>query len=91
MTSVRKIALRRQKSRARAKEILAVIASAKAYIAEDYLALYAEYVSNPAALEEIKPMFRIPGIDPGGRFGVDDHFNTTVKSLAVELLGKLPY
>jgi hypothetical protein len=91
MSSARKIKERRQKSRERAKEILTVIASGKEYIAEDYLALYAEYGSNPAALEEIKPLFRIPGIEPGGRLSVDDYFNKAIKTLAVELLGKLTY
>ena len=91
MTPARKIALRRQKSRARAKEIVTAIASGKEYVAEDYLALYAEYAANPAALEEIKPLFRIPGIDPGGRFSVDDYFNKTVKMLAAGILSTLSY
>lgn len=91
MTPIRKIKVRREKSRARAKEILTVIASGKEYIAEDYLALYGEFASNPAALEYIKPLFRIPGIDAAGRFSVGKHFNKIIKTLAVDLLGKLPY
>jgi hypothetical protein len=91
MSSVRKIKERRQKSRDRAKELLSAIASEKDYIAEEYLALYGEYTSNPAALEEIKPLFRIPGIEPGGTLSVDDYFNKTIKTLAVDLLGKLTY
>jgi hypothetical protein len=91
MTPVRKIEIRRQKSRARAKEILKTIASGKEYIAEDYIELYSEYVSNPAALEEIKPLFRIDRIDPVGSFSVDDYFNTTIKTLAADILSKLPY
>ena len=91
MSPVKKIELRRRSSRARAKVILTEIASGKDYIAEDYLAIYSVYISNPAALEEIKPLFRIPGIDPAGNFSVDDHFNAAIKSLAVEILGKLSY
>ena len=68
-----------------------MIASGKEYIAEDYIALYAEYLSNPSALEEIKPLFRIRGIDPAAQFSVDDYFNKTIKMLAADILGKLPY
>jgi len=91
MSPLRKIEIRRRRSRARAKEILTIIASEKDYIAEDYIALYAEYASNPAALEDIKPLFRIPEINPAGSFSVDEYFNTTIKTLAADLLGKLPY
>lgn len=91
MSPLRKIEIRRRRSRARAKVILAVIVSGKDYIAEDYIALYAEYASNPAALEDIKSLFRIPEINPAGSFSVDDYFNTTIKTLAAGLLGKLPY
>jgi hypothetical protein len=91
MSSAKKIKLRRQKSRGRAKELLSAIASGKEYIAEDYLALYGEFTSNPSALEEIKLLFRIAGIEPSGRLSVDDYFNKTIKTLAADLLGKLPY
>ncbi len=91
MSPLRKIEIRRRLDRARAKQIISEIASGKKYVVEDYLQLFGLFCRNNAALEDIKPLFRIPGIDAAGSFSVDEYFNSSVKSIAAEVLKKLPY
>jgi hypothetical protein len=91
MSAVRKIEVRRRRDRAQAKHLISEIASGKEYIVEEYLQLFGLFCSNNAALEDIKPLFRIPGIDPEGCFSVDEYFNSSVKSIAAEVLKRLPY
>ena len=53
---------------------------------EGYRKLFVIYCSNSAALEEIKPMFRIPNIAPDGVFSVTPAFREEVRTLAAKLL-----
>lgn len=91
MSPLRKIEIRRRRDRARAKQLISEIASGKEYVVEDYLQLFGLFCSNNAALEDVKPLFRIPGVDPESSFSVDEYFNSSVKTIAAEVLKKLPY
>jgi hypothetical protein len=53
---------------------------------ESYRSLYSLWCSNNSAVPELKPMFRIPGIEPDGRLTVDDAFRETLHSLAAKIL-----
>jgi hypothetical protein len=77
---------RRKASREEAKVTLIAITSGTVDIYEGYRKLFAIYCSNNAALEEIKPMFQMPGIDPDGVFSVTPSFREQVRLLAEELL-----
>jgi len=50
--------------------------------------LYGIYCGRNGVHEELKPFFRIPGVEPEGRIRVDDAFRSTVRALAVEYLSK---
>jgi len=78
--------IRRDASRQQAKSILAAIISGETEAYEEYRALFRIYCSNSAALEVIKPLFRMPGIDPDGVFSATDDFRARVIVLAQELL-----
>ena len=76
---------RRAASVEQAKSILNDIARGRVDAYEGYRALYARYCSNSAALEFIKPMFRIPNVEPDGVFSVTGGFRRQVISLAQQL------
>ena len=50
--------------------------------------LYGIYCGRSSVHEELKPFFRIPGVEPDGRIRVDDAFRSTVRALAAEYLSK---
>ena len=81
-----KIKARRDASREQAKVTLTAILSGSVDAYEGYRKLFVIYCSNSAALEEIKPMFRIPDIDPAGVFSVTPEFREQVRLLAEKLL-----
>ena len=81
-----KVKMRRDASREQAKATLNAIVSGTVDPYDGYRRLFGIYCSNSAALEEIKPMFRIPDIDPDGVFSVTPEFRDQVRALAEELL-----
>jgi hypothetical protein len=77
-----KIKAQRDASREQARVTLTDILSGNVDAYEGYRKLFAIYCSNSAALEELKPMFRIANIDPDGVFSVTPAFREQVRSLA---------
>jgi hypothetical protein len=86
LSSRQRIKARRHASREQAKATLMAIVSGNVDTYEGYRKLFVIYCSNSAALEEIKPMFRIPNIDPDGVFSVTTALREEVRSLAAKLL-----
>jgi hypothetical protein len=58
----------------------------KGNVYESYRALYALWCSNHAAVQELRPLFRIPEIEADGALSVTDEFKETVQTLAKEIL-----
>ena len=81
-----KTALRRARDRKHANAILESLSQGTGDVYESYRALYGLWRSNNAAVPELRPLFRIPGIDPDGALSVTDEFKKTVRSLAKEIL-----
>ena len=86
MSPVKKTALRRINYRKRAKAILESLDQGTDDVYESYRALYALWCHNNAAVQELRPLFRIPGIEADGALSVTDEFKKTVRSLAKEIL-----
>jgi hypothetical protein len=53
---------------------------------QHYSALYCLWCSNNAAVGELRPLFRIPGADPGGALSIAESFKNDVRKLAKEIL-----
>ncbi len=53
---------------------------------EQYRSLYSLWRTNNAAVTELRPMFRIPGVDPDGQLSVTSNFIAAVRSIAKEIL-----
>jgi hypothetical protein len=86
VSPVRKTTLRRVNDRKRAVEILESLGRGTGDVYESYRALYALWCSNNAAVPELRPLFRIPGIETDGALSITDEFKKTVRSLAKEIL-----
>jgi hypothetical protein len=86
MSPVSKRALRRATDRKRANAILESLSKGTGDVYESYRALYGLWCSNNSAVQELRPLFRIPGIEPDGTLSVTDEFKKTVRALAGEIL-----
>ena len=86
MSPVRKTALRRAEVRNRASTLLKSLSEGRIDTYEGYRQLYGLWCSNTTAVQELRPLFRIPGVEPDGRLNVTDEFRKQVRSLATEIL-----
>ena len=87
--SPRKALLRKVADRVKAKALLDDVVSGEPDVYEGYRRLYALRCSRNAAVQELRPLFRIEGISPNGPLSVTDDFRKHIveisKSLAQEL------
>ena len=51
-----------------------------------YRRLYGLWCSNDAAVQELRPLFRMEEIEPDGRLSVTEEFRQEVLSLAKQIL-----
>jgi hypothetical protein len=80
---------RRQANRQAARDLLQEITSRKADVYSAYRSLYRIWCSHNSAVQELRPLFRIPGIEPDGRLSVTTEFEAQVRSLATAILPSL--
>ena len=86
MSRTSKIENRRLASRQAATEILRELVAGKADAYEGYRHLYSLWCANNAALQELRPLFRMDGIEPDGRINVTEDFREEVLSRAMKIL-----
>ena len=89
MSPIAKIKLSRLAYRRAARELLQNLVAGKADVYEAYRKLYGLWCSNNAAVQELRPLFRMPGIEPDGRLSVTEEFREQVLSLARQILLQL--
>ena len=89
MFPISKAKLRRLASRQAARELLQDLVAGKADTYQAYRSLYGLWCSNNAAVQELRPLFRIDGIEPDGRLSVTKEFREQVLSLARQILPQL--
>jgi hypothetical protein len=90
MSPISKIKVHRLASRHAAKELLQSVVTGETDVYLAYRGLYKLWCSNNAALQELRPLFRIDGIDPDGCLSVTDEFREQVRTLARQILPHLP-
>jgi hypothetical protein len=83
-----RIAAYRAASIATARSILEEIADGTLDPYEGYRRVYGLYVNSSGLLDELKPLFRLPGIEPDGSLHVDDEFRNTVRTEALHWLSE---
>jgi len=86
---ISKVELRRLASRRAARELLQNLMAGKADAYEAYRSLYGLWCSNNAAVQELRSLFRMDGIEPDGRLSVTEEFRGQVLSLAMQSLAQL--
>jgi hypothetical protein len=73
-----------------ARELLRGLASGSSDAYETYRGLYHLWCTQNSAVQELRPLFRIPGIEPDGQLSVTEDFKGQVRSLANAILASLP-
>ena len=81
-----KAQIRKEAAREKAKALLVSIASGDLKTYVGYRQLYGIWTSSNAAVPELRPLFRIPGVEPDGMLNVSDDFRTKVVAIAREVL-----
>lgn len=86
MSPIRKTKIRRIRNRKRAEAILKALSQGQGDVYDGYRTLYGIWCSNNAAVQELRPLFRMPGIKPDGFLSVAVGFRLDVRSLAAQIL-----
>jgi hypothetical protein len=79
---VRKAKTRRGATRRAVRELLEKLISRDLDVYRGYRRLYGYWCRNNSAVQELRPFFCIPGIEPDGRLSVDEDFKLQILSLA---------
>jgi hypothetical protein len=86
MSPTSKLERRRIANRQEARDLLQNIVTGNADAYEAYRRLYGLWCANNAALQELRPLFRIEGIEADGHIIVTTEFREQVVSLAKSIL-----
>lgn len=86
MSQISKSELRRRASRQAVAETLQDMVNRRLDAYEGYRRLYAFWCGNNAAVQELRPLFRMSGIYPDGPITVDGYFRKRVLLTATEIL-----
>ena len=86
MSPIKKTALRRTQVRNRAGALLKSLCEGRIDTYEGYRQLYGFWCSYNAAVPELRPLFRIPGVEPDGPLSVTENFRERVRVLAIQIL-----
>jgi hypothetical protein len=86
VSPISKVETRRLASRQAARAALEDLVSGKADAYDVYRRLYLLWCANNAALQELRPLFRMDGIDAGSCFKVTAEFREEVRSIASKIL-----
>jgi hypothetical protein len=89
VSPISKVELRRLASRQEAAELLQNLIAGEVEAYQAYRGLYGLWCSNNAAVQELRPLFRIDGIEPDGPLSVNEEFREQVLSLAKQILPQL--
>ncbi len=81
-----RVAARRDDAIENARRVFQQVADGSLDAFEGYRQVYGIYVRSSGLADELKPFFRLPGIEPDGHLRVDDEFRATIRRLAGEWL-----
>ena len=79
---------RRLANRQRVKTLLQQLISEQSDVYSLFRQLYTIWCSNNAAVQELRPMFRLDGVEPDGHLSVTPEFTMRLRALASEILPK---
>jgi hypothetical protein len=73
-------------SREKARTLLAALISGDGDPYEAYTGLYQLWCSHNSAVQQLRPLFRIPGADPAGRMSLTEEFRREVVAISHTLI-----
>ena len=86
MKQISKVEDRRHTIRKNSRVLLEQMTSGQIEVYAGYRRLYRYWCYNNAAVQELKPLFRIPSISPDGILSVTEELNAQIVSIAREIL-----
>lgn len=86
MRQISKVERRGQVTRRASRKILEQMASGEIEIYIGYRLLYRYWCGHNSAVQELRPMFKIPNLWPDGILSVTEEFNEQIASIAQEIL-----
>jgi len=86
LSPISKTKARRIQDRKQTAASLKSLSEENADVYEGYRALYCLWCSNNAAVQELRPLFEIPGIEPDGQLSIADNFRAEIRSLSARIL-----
>ena len=86
VSPISKVETRRFASRQAAGAALQDLVSGKADAYDAYRRLYLLWCANNAALQELRPLFRVDGIDPDSSLSVTAEFREQLRLIASKIL-----
>ena len=82
MTPVRKSEIRKAASREKARKLLTSLISGDRDAYDVYRSLYLLWCSHNSAVQELRPLFQIPGVEPDGHLSVTEDFRRQVVAIS---------
>jgi hypothetical protein len=86
MTPVKKSEVRRAASRKHARRLLASLISGDRDVYEAYRELYGLWCANNSAVQELRPLFQISGVEPDGHLSITEEFRKEVVAISQTIL-----
>ena len=86
----RRVVFRKAQVLQKARGVLQKIADGSRDPYEGYREVYGMYVGTDGLVEELKPLFRMPGIEPDGTIHVNEAFRRIVIASAMDWLRQNP-
>jgi hypothetical protein len=79
----------KNRSRQDARNLLRGIVSGEAELYVSYKQLYRIWAGHNSAVPELRPLFRMPGVEPDGVLSVNAEFEANVRNLAGRILNTM--
>ena len=86
MSPLRKSKARKVAAREKARELLTSLINGERDVYEAYRGLYGLWCSNNAAVQELSPLFRMPGVEADGRFSITEEFRKEAVRISQTIL-----
>jgi hypothetical protein len=90
MTPISKKEQHRNRSRQEARNLLQRIVSGEGELYVGYKQLWRIWAGHNSAVPELRPLFRMPGVDPDGVLSINAEFEASVRNVAAQVLNAMP-
>ena len=86
MTPLKKSEVRKAAYRKQARKLLASLVNGDRDVYEAYRELYGLWCSNNSAVQELRPLFRMSGVEADGHLSITEEFRKEVVAISQTIL-----